>query len=956
MVDEDNRNTSKLVKSYGSNLNTISGKSFCKTFGTKKNFTVSSGESLTNFYIDYCKLADEDKMKEKYVKNTHNLGLDIGEVVENSSPIIVEMLFTMKTDLNEENTTYQQISFYNEDFFVKIVQIIQQTILNKFSVSEHMYELICCVLENNLFFKNGCLCQTLKFHFPYCNVDVEYQKKKFLPELIKSLIREKSITMVDNITEDSWKKIIQPLKTIIPLYRSKSDLKETPMNLIKIYGDLLDNDSSSSSEETDDDDYSVTSKDNEQELENVFQISSHSLIKNGYLINNFNENIQFYIPLFLSLHYCSIITLPKEYSEEEEEHFDDYESDKEPTYLAQIFLRMLSKHRFEQENSWLMIGNILFNTYTNNNKYTYTQDDWDEDKGLELWKKYSKNTKNLARNPKVCENKYYSFRKTRYTVKTLAFWARIDNIKEYTEWHYKWCKDALKDALVLTDNKVMEAVYRVFWLDYISRGETYKEGWYVFTETGYELSKNCIDLRNDINDKLIKRYELIKDGDKHENSSRNRKRGGDYDSIVNEATGKKIDALIKKLGKDSNVKAIINMCDLRFYNKFFDRQKDMDYNLLGCLNGVIECSDTKAYFREMLPEDLVTMNTSIRYPVEYSWNTPIVKELMDFLNKVFPDKELLHYFLKDEASHLIGKNYEKRMRFWVGGTHAGKSMMVKIHTEAFGRDYCKTGKNETITKTAKSFGNGPSPELAQFKNAHTAFYSEIGQDEILDAGKIKKRTGGDDDFGRMCKDNGGAITNTVKDITIVNKIPDFNFMDEAMIERLDGVTLFLSKFVFDPPETEEEQYKQRRFKRDNFFENKIPELGPAFLWVLVQKFESYKKETLVPIPNEIRRYIDDYLENLDQYSLFINCKVQNAYIRDPTDDDEGEIDLESKITPDEMFVYFKTWFMNNNHGSIVPKFTVFKEEMVKKNRLGKLHALGFWRGVKIIMKNVKKEE
>lgn len=967
-MSEDS-STIKLISSYGCNLSkAVSGKNYSKTFGSKKEFAVSSGEKLSNFLTNYCNLANADINKEKLTHSNFNkLGLDIGEVVnEDFCPLILEMTFSMKTELNDTNSIYQQIQFYNENFLVNVIKIIQQTISDKLSVSSSMFESICCVLENKSYFRGDNLCRNLKFQFPYCQVDLRYQKQYLFPAIILGLKREKIIADLENVIEDNWNKIIQPIRSVVPLYRSKNDMYESPLSLSHIYGNLIDRYSDSETESCDESCSDVNSIDiedyniEEEELGDVFNMSSFSLIKNKNIDIEITKELSYYLPFFLSIHYCANITLPKDEVNYDEEHFEDYDSDKDSRYLAPIFLKMIARFRFEQENYWYIIGNILFNTYVDENIYFTGQDMNNvEDKGLELWTKYSKNTKMSLRSQKACESKYYTFRKTKYTVKTLAFWARIDNPREYLEWHNKWCQDALKDALSLSESKLMEAVYRVFWLDYISLGESYKQGWYYFSKNGFKDSRNSILLRTDINDRLIPIYEKLRDQMRNSSERSSRKRLADFQGIGSEAAAKKIEEIIKKLSKDSNVKSLINMCELRFYNEDFERSKDKNHLLVGCLNGIIECNDKKAYFREALPEDYVTLNTNIRFPLELNWKSSIVVELMEWLGKVFPDKELLDHFLKDESSHLVGKNYEKRLRFWVGNGNAGKSLIEKLHQKAFGKKYCISGKSEMLVKTGKSFGSsGPNPELAQFESAHTAFYNEIGPNDTIDCGKGKKRSGGDNDFARGCGSNGGAIESTVKDVVVLNKVPPVDEMDEAFIQRLDGIMLFLSKFVDDPPESIQEQYKRKLFKKDDFFDQRIEDFAPAFLWVLVQKYEDYKREGIKP-PKVIKDYISNYVNSLDHYSIFIRTKIRHSYIREPDpdiEDDEGEIDINAKMTTDEVYTHFKKWFMNNNPGKSIPILGTFENEMLMKDRLGPQHKDGYWRCIKILSKVVKQEE
>ena len=106
--------------------------------------------------------------------------------------------------------------------------------------------------------------------------------------------------------------------------------------------------------------------------------------------------------------------------------------------------------------------------------------------------------------------------------------------------------------------------------------------------------------------------------------------------------------------------------------------------------------------------------------------------------------------------------------------------------------------------------SGPNPELAQAKGARIAVLSEPDEEEKMSGGVIKRYTGGDRFFARMCNQNGNSIEALFKTILMCNDIPVVLAGGQAMVNRLSALP-FLSKWVENPPESEEEQRQRKLF-------------------------------------------------------------------------------------------------------------------------------------------------
>jgi phage/plasmid-associated DNA primase len=931
--------------------------SYANTYGHKSNFEVTHNK-LPQFLKEYCDAVIEEE------------DLSIAEVAtRNSLPLMVtlDLKFNLEDDIDEE--TY----FYSNALLLKITQIIQEIIVEKIDTSGKLSEIICCVLESKPWMDKKNLYFKIKFHFPYCQLDINYQKNTFKPLLINSLRKHRILTLFNVQPIGDWDRILEDNKSVVSMYGSKESPEQNVMELSHIYGHLMNETIDPAEYDDGEEEGDVY----EVDLDTIFSSENYSLVHSGSIKPDFlstNMDNTHWLPLFLSIHFWGSTSVPKELSTAERKEKKTYnlmedEDDKNPKYLAPIFLDMLNPIRFQREDYWTVIGMTLFNIYDG------------EDEGLDLFTQHSKKNDFKKKTEIKCQSKYYSFRESHFDIRTLGWYARIDNKYEYDMWHHEWCQDALKDALTLVHNDAMEAIYRVFWLDYITTGDG-KNSWYYYTKNHFKKLKDASQLRKDINDVLIPIYKRMRtEASERSFENHNSKKGGDKYSNKNlDGFIQQISSLIKKFGTYPFVTTVINMSVIRFIDDKFLEMKDVNTNTTGWVNGVVECCGGEAYFREGKPQDYITMSTRIMYKKDFTWDHPLVVELMDWLSKVFCDGlnrktkfsknnkcfELLHYFLKDSAAHLVGRNAEKLFRIWLGGTNASKSIITKLYQYTFGQ-YCVDLPLSLITKTLNGGSSGPSPETAQLKGAHTGFYTEPDADDDMVAGKIKKRTGRDRFFARMCNDNGGAIEATAKEILVTNVIPDIKNLDEATRNRF-AVLLFLSKFVDNAPKDINEQFEKRRFQNDPFFEHRLPELSLAFGWVCVQYFRIYKEEGLEQ-PKIIKEFIANHWEEVDPFNNFITENIDHAYTEESVylyeqecqngnTEDIRVIDENVTITAIDMYPKFQKWFRDNNPGREIPDSKKFKREMLMENRLGRQNQRKQWLGIKILTneeKNKKRE-
>jgi phage/plasmid-associated DNA primase len=176
----------------------------------------------------------------------------------------------------------------------------------------------------------------------------------------------------------------------------------------------------------------------------------------------------------------------------------------------------------------------------------------------------------------------------------------------------------------------------------------------------------------------------------------------------------------------------------------------------------------------------------------------------------------------------------------------------------------------------------------------------------------------------MCNENGGSMEMMFKVIIMCNKIPEFTSNSKALRNRLMHIP-FLSTWSDDAPECIKEQHKQRLFKNDPFFENRLTDLAQALGWVAVQYYPQYKKEGLTPPPIVVE-YTTKHWEENDPILCFIQEKIENVY----TDVAKTIPDPNRFLTSTQIYQVYKSWHSQSYPGVSPPSHPTFKASLIQR--------------------------
>lgn len=906
----------------------VSGTIYTKTSGIKQRFAVIP-QRLGEYLDTTCEniYADEERERGIFVEgdDLHPVPEDptafdftlLGHSLhENVQRRTIPVMVMMKFPFNLTEDQRIEPSIYDESFLIKTAHSIQRVLVSKLNVGSKFTELTVLVEESRLWTLDGTTYLSINFIFPYCQVDVNYQKKRLLPYITEYLRQSKVLAEMYIQPTVDWPVIIQEIGDTIPMYRGKMEPTDAPAKLNHIYGPITDTGA-------------MRGEAIEHELTNeIFNPTHFHFVYSKAIPDTFlakDVDLDYWLPLFRSIYFWPGETGIKEVeavqnsSQSYHMEFGDDVTSGEAQVMVNYLMPLLSVNRFKIEPFWKDVAQCLFNIFRG------------DEKGLHILIQYSEKVEMKERDRNTCMKYYRTLREDHLTIKTIAWYAREDSPEGYKSWHNHWSKNVIFEALSLIHDDVAHALYRVFWLEHI-----WIDGkrWMMFDNHRLIQQSDAVDLRRDITKKLVPIYKNMR-AEFQEMSS---KSSTAVDTKQAEAYIKQITNLIEKLGNHGYKTTIIKAAQPFFEVKNFDTIKDSDHNKTGWRNCVIVCSGDHAYTVDGKLEDFITKSTFQSYRADFTWDHPVVKELLQWFYMMFPDKKLTHFMFKDIASYLYGRNAEKILRAWCGDGNNSKTMLAKCVQYAFGL-YCIDFPPSFLTGKSTS-SSGPSPELAQANGAHVGFVPETEDDEKVREGTAKRATGGDRQYARNCNENGGPMEMMAKVILMCNKIPEFTTISKALINRFMYVP-FLGTWSLDAPESVEEQFATRTYKLDPFFENRLPDLAQALAWVAVQYYPHYKKEGLEP-PEIIREYTERHWEENDPTLRFIQERLETVYL----DQERKNIDTARSLTCNEIYSVFKAWFSQSYPGAPLVTQPTFKANL--EQRIGKPGQNGRWYGIAII--------
>ena len=820
---------------------------------------------------------------------------------------------------------------YEEKFILSIVYCYQQVIKETLKITDSGTELICCVLKAETIVEDNLIVCKIRLHFPYCKTLGQVQNRIIRPLVLQMVRTTNVFSYLASQPVNDWEDIIDPLSVERPIlmYGSSSSSNEPKLILEYIFPQVNFDDIKDS-------------KTAVMETSETFFFQNHEHMAGGIITPKMFEdedNDDYWLPYFLSIYYLKEITLTKNIPPSsisaskknvknmKNSSFFEEEDKNGPEYLSTVFLGMLKIERAEEEHFWKDIGKGLYNCFEGS------------ERGLEKWIDFTENSD--IYNFEDCKREYYNFIDNKTSIRTLGFYAREDSPIEYKKWHEIWCLPYLERAASCSHSDVAEALSHIYWLEFACSNLKNNTLYFFKNHLWKRLDSGHI-LRNYISGDFLSKVEKFRSDiamEIHESNDKNFK-----DSAEN--TIQKIGKLILKLKNRTFKNAVFAEACEQFYIEEFEEKLDTNPNLMGCLNGIIETLDKKAVFRDGKPEDYVSKSTGVFFHHNMNKKNPLYIKLISWLQKCFPDKELLNHFGKLMGASLSGKNSDKIFPIHTGCGNNSKSMIKKLIEATFG-NYIITLTTGTFTNDRRGGGNA-DPSMARSKFAHFAFIQEPDSDKPLKSGILKEMTGGDKFFARFLHSNGSEIDPMFTLHMQCNTIPIIPQCDQAIKNRV-RVLPYLSQWVKNPPKDPDDQFRERKFLMDPFFEKQIPEMAPAFLFHCIEMYAVYKREGLKD-PPIVLQHTAAYWEDNDIYGQFVKENLQKAFKTVPSDwKGEKPLDEKATISLAEMYKRFKDWHKECFGNLRVPDRQIVRTEI--ESRVAKCKNRNFY-GIKFIIPEI----
>ena len=341
---------------------------------------------------------------------------------------------------------------------------------------------------------------------------------------------------------------------------------------------------------------------------------------------------------------------------------------------------------------------------------------------------------------------------------------------------------------------------------------------------------------------------------------------------------------------------------------------DSKRNIIRMTNGVYDT--ITGILSDPVPSDYVSVITGVPYQI-FDDNSAHLTKLMRILGSIFPDPEILKFFILSCCTFIEGYNSPKVFYIWWGAGNNAKSLVQTLVMKTFG-EYCSTAPTSLVTGKSTESSNA-TPDLCHVERKLVVFLQEPNPDEKIKAGKMKEMTGNDSMYVRQLFKSGKTMTLKAKLVIVCNNIIEIPGMDAAIKRRI-VVLPFTSTFL-DPAE-----YQARRFKGnlepnsniiDLSVEKDLLSCKSAFMYLICRRYSEWvsNENMFLNVPFEIKRVTDEYITKNNYPLKFIRKYLHSVNV-------PGQA-----IAATEIYELFKDWFRRGYPGKKVHDFEKFTKEL-----------------------------
>jgi phage/plasmid-associated DNA primase len=570
--------------------------------------------------------------------------------------------------------------------------------------------------------------------------------------------------------------------------------------------------------------------------------------------------------------------------------------------IRRFVMECLGQRWYTEYDKWIRVGWCLHNIDPSEEHF-------------QLWMDFSAQSGKAGGNnvAQLRRDWFHGWRKEgdgpRLTERSLRKWAKDENPEVYKTIIAEYLGEFIRQEVEPTHHHIAKLMRKMYGSNYIASVNQRSTEWFKYDDMVNRWTRlnQGIELRMKISSEVAK---AIVDAKGKLYSQMDR-----VSNEVREVLQEKVKALTKtemSLYNSGFGESVMKMAVHQFYEEEFQNKLNIDGNLFGCRNGVLELrvpgADGRDHvvFRQGRPEDYVSFlagqnlpeTTAIDYK-PYDPADPAQAEIMEFFNKLFPDPDVRRYTLRLLASCLEGFNREQCFYIATGVGGNGKSKLVELMRLTFG-DY-QTSLQSTVMTRKRPESGAANPDIMAAKCRRFIYLQEPDDKEPINTSRMKQFSGEDMVEARALYGDQEKFVIMGKLFMMCNRLPPVTTMDRGTWRRI-RVLEFVSKFVLpDHPE-----YIARRpnvFLIDTQLDKKLREWREPFLALLVHIYETeYIPNGLNPVPAAVTRASDRYKENFDLYARF-----RAERIREPRTMEEKMECMNEPITTNKIKSMLSAW-------------------------------------------------
>ena len=341
---------------------------------------------------------------------------------------------------------------------------------------------------------------------------------------------------------------------------------------------------------------------------------------------------------------------------------------------------------------------------------------------------------------------------------------------------------------------------------------------------------------------------------------------------------------------------------------------DSRRNIIRMTNGVYDT--ITGTLSDPVPSDYVSVITGVPYQI-FDDNSAQLTKLMRILGSIFPDPEILNFFILSCCTFLEGYNSPKVFYIWWGAGNNAKSLVQTLVMKTFG-EYCSTAPTSLVTGKRTESSNA-TPELCHVERKLVVFLQEPNPDEKIKAGKMKEMTGNDSMYVRQLFKSGKTMTLKAKIVIVCNNIIEIPGMDAAIKRRI-VVLPFTSTFL-DPAEYRARSFKGNLEPNSNIIdlsvEKDLLSCKSAFMYLICRRYNEWVQDEnmFLNVPLVIKHVTDEYITRNNYPLKFIRKYLHPVNI-------PGQA-----VAATEIYEMFKDWFRRGYPGKKVHDFEKFTKEL-----------------------------